>query len=421
MSSAAPLIAVLRLGDGMRRYSYGQPVRGTWSATIQVTTSNWRYNNEWWDSDRDVGAIVKTMERKGTLDAATGCSQLKVAGDGLGLHLGADDDDDRNVRVTAVVTEAGTGLQANATWSVDVQRHRLQVKVRTRGHETFKNGLPYYGSLQVSHGDGTPAAGVEVRVCAKPTHLPATSPAPVPYQKPLVGSIIQDIESQILPNQSLEPKDEELVDIIQDPEPPEPEPEPEPLEPEPLEPEPLEPEPLEPEPLEPEPEPELEPGPEPEPEPEPESEWDQEKPVGTLIESKVEVLQEVEEELFVAVHVRRPEPPLPPPRAPPAPEYCAVRQSDAHGMARFELLPNEADIIEYDIKVGPFSIVLSSNRSERNLVSSSFVDLQQQLDLSYNLIFFIRTLLNGPRVSLALAVVAELAFDDGTGHSTGER
>ena len=62
------------------RYSYGQPVKGTWAALIEVTEREIYYFR---DGRRLVGPT--TLLRNGVLDARTGCHSLKLPSDQLGI------------------------------------------------------------------------------------------------------------------------------------------------------------------------------------------------------------------------------------------------------------------------------------------------------------------------------------------------
>ena len=68
--------------------------------------------------------------------------------------------------------EQGTELEANATWSTDVQtRSGLKIDISSFSSSTFKNGVPYYGTLKIEDVEGGQSAynGTQVKICIKPT------------------------------------------------------------------------------------------------------------------------------------------------------------------------------------------------------------------------------------------------------------
>jgi len=72
-------------------------------------------------------------------------------------------------QVTATVIEQGTELEANATWSTDVKIRSFKMDMYTWSSSTFKNGLPYYGVLQMTiEGGKSSVNGTVVEICAKP-------------------------------------------------------------------------------------------------------------------------------------------------------------------------------------------------------------------------------------------------------------
>ena len=66
------------------------------------------------------------------------------------------------------VIEQGTELEDNATWSTDVKIRSLNLDMYTWSSSTFKNGLPYYGVLQMKMEGGKSVNGTLVEICAKP-------------------------------------------------------------------------------------------------------------------------------------------------------------------------------------------------------------------------------------------------------------
>lgn len=62
------------------RYSYGQPVKGTWRAEVTVTNSGRYYR---WRGRPDVQPL--SFERKGVLNEDNGCHSMKLSGEELGI------------------------------------------------------------------------------------------------------------------------------------------------------------------------------------------------------------------------------------------------------------------------------------------------------------------------------------------------
>lgn len=73
------------------------------------------------------------------------------------------------LQVVAVVTEQGTGIESNATWSTEIQQQTYNIDIGSWSSNTFKRGLPYYGKMKVTTTDNKPAEGVAVEICAYPS------------------------------------------------------------------------------------------------------------------------------------------------------------------------------------------------------------------------------------------------------------
>ncbi len=71
------------------------------------------------------------------------------------------------------MTEQGTGIEMNTTWSTEIQYQKLALDIATWSSSTFKSGLPYYGILKVTTTDNQPAPGTFVEICAQPTIIPS--------------------------------------------------------------------------------------------------------------------------------------------------------------------------------------------------------------------------------------------------------
>ena len=63
--------------------------------------------------------------------------------------------------------EQGTELEANATWITEVKIASLNLDMNTWSSSTFKDGLPYYGVLQMKTEGSKSVNGTLVKICAK--------------------------------------------------------------------------------------------------------------------------------------------------------------------------------------------------------------------------------------------------------------
>ena len=62
--------------------------------------------------------------------------------------------------------EQGTDLEANATWSTNVKTQKLVMDISSWSSSTFKNGLPYYGTMKLRMEGGNSAVnGTLVEIC----------------------------------------------------------------------------------------------------------------------------------------------------------------------------------------------------------------------------------------------------------------
>ncbi|XP_041464168.1 uncharacterized protein LOC446192 isoform X6 [Lytechinus variegatus] len=128
------------------RYTYGQPVRGSFEARITVKSTGWNFRER------------RTITRREDDTGPSGCSEFPID---LGrLELNSTDFSLWNARLSVDVdyTETSTGviLQAN---SESAQITRDALKLQFDSPNIFKPGVPYYGKIFVTHPDGSPAAG----------------------------------------------------------------------------------------------------------------------------------------------------------------------------------------------------------------------------------------------------------------------
>ena len=63
--------------------------------------------------------------------------------------------------------EQGTDLEANATWSTNVKTQKLVIDISSWSSNTFKNGLPYYGTMKMrmEGGQSSSVNGTLVEIC----------------------------------------------------------------------------------------------------------------------------------------------------------------------------------------------------------------------------------------------------------------
>lgn len=146
------------------KYSYGQPVRGNVRANIKVKSDS-RYSHRRYFM---TPMPVIDFDRTGALNGDTGCYILKLPGDQIGISTYSGSIQ-KSLQVLAVVTEQGTGIEMNSTWSTEIQRQTMSIDIATWSSSTFKSGLPYYGKVKVTTADNQPAVGTAVEICANPT------------------------------------------------------------------------------------------------------------------------------------------------------------------------------------------------------------------------------------------------------------
>lgn len=72
--------------------------------------------------------------------------------------------------MTAVVTEQGTGIEMNSTWSTTVKEKSIKIDLNSWSGTAFKNGLPFYGLTKVATADGHPLGDKMVELCAQPSY-----------------------------------------------------------------------------------------------------------------------------------------------------------------------------------------------------------------------------------------------------------
>lgn len=120
------------------------------------------------------------------------------------------------------MTEQGTDLEMNATWSTVVKRQTLTLDIASWSSRTFKNGLPYYGKIKVSTSDGQPAIGTAVEVCAQPIYDPSRSSpkrSSLPIMRPSTGEgpkhcAVRVPNDQGIVNFTLLPNEEKVLQYV---------------------------------------------------------------------------------------------------------------------------------------------------------------------------------------------------------------
>ncbi|XP_030832876.1 uncharacterized protein LOC757285 isoform X4 [Strongylocentrotus purpuratus] len=128
------------------RYTYGQPVRGSFVARITVKSTGWNFRER------------KTMTRRVEDTGPSGCNEFPV--DLSRLELNSTDFSlwDARLSVDVEYTETSTGVMLEAN-SESSQITRDALKLQFESPNIFKPGVPYYGKIFVTHPDGSPAAG----------------------------------------------------------------------------------------------------------------------------------------------------------------------------------------------------------------------------------------------------------------------
>lgn len=74
--------------------------------------------------------------------------------------------------MTATVIEQGTDLEANATWSTQVKVQKVVMDIASMSSNTFKTGLPYYGTMKMrmEGADQMAFNGTLVDICIQVTN-----------------------------------------------------------------------------------------------------------------------------------------------------------------------------------------------------------------------------------------------------------
>ncbi|XP_067663894.1 CD109 antigen-like isoform X3 [Haliotis asinina] len=132
-------------------YTYGKPVKGT--INLQAKMENyyrpWNYHGE-------EPMVKKTMTTDGESRVTLSLADMKkVFPNGL---------QNREIRVSASVTEELTGITLNGTSKVKIYQYATKLSFAPSDPKTFKPGLKYIAYLQVQQQDGRPVQTSTQRV-----------------------------------------------------------------------------------------------------------------------------------------------------------------------------------------------------------------------------------------------------------------
>ncbi|XP_022095185.1 alpha-2-macroglobulin-like isoform X2 [Acanthaster planci] len=142
------------------RYTYGQPVRGSYSADI---TTEEEYS--WWYSSSERRPVLR-FESADT--GSSGCGTIIVPGELLYLNSSEYNIWNSRLQVDVNFTEDATGVTLSETvlskpGIVTTEPLALSFKAPS----TFKPGMPFDVWISVEYPDGSPAPGIQVKVTAK--------------------------------------------------------------------------------------------------------------------------------------------------------------------------------------------------------------------------------------------------------------
>ncbi|XP_067660553.1 CD109 antigen-like [Haliotis asinina] len=125
------------------RYTYDKPVKGTLSlvAKLEKYYRPWNYHGE-------EPKVMKTLATDGESRVTLSLADIKKVFP-YGLR-------NREIRVTADVTDSLTGIALNGTTKVKVYQDATKLSFSPSDPKTFKPGLKYIAYLQVQQQDGRP-------------------------------------------------------------------------------------------------------------------------------------------------------------------------------------------------------------------------------------------------------------------------
>ncbi|KAK4316722.1 hypothetical protein Pmani_012130 [Petrolisthes manimaculis] len=124
-------------------YTFGQPVRGNLSITIDNTKSR-----------KCQTRITRNITISGCTDVEETAAKLQIV-----------DCNVYSLKVNAVVTEEGTGVEAMASTTTSIQRRLITFKTLYKD-QYMKPNLPFTLKVRASRPDNTGGVGVPVELCA---------------------------------------------------------------------------------------------------------------------------------------------------------------------------------------------------------------------------------------------------------------
>ena len=99
--------------------------------------------------------------------------------------------------------EQGTDLEANATWSTNVKTQKLVMDIASWSSNTFKNGLPYYGTMKMrleGADEQSSLNGTTVEICIQISNYNRPKRSSVDRQRP------QTMASGRIPDRMFKPE-----------------------------------------------------------------------------------------------------------------------------------------------------------------------------------------------------------------------
>ncbi|KAK4318979.1 hypothetical protein Pmani_010066 [Petrolisthes manimaculis] len=127
----------------MSSYTFGQPVKGNLSITIDNTKSR-----------KCQTRITRNITISGCTDVEETAAKLQIV-----------DCNVYSLKVNAVVTEEGTGVEAMASTTTSIQRRLITFKTLYKD-QYMKPNLPFTLKVRASRPDNTAGVGVPVELCA---------------------------------------------------------------------------------------------------------------------------------------------------------------------------------------------------------------------------------------------------------------
>lgn len=136
------------------KYTHGGKVRGALNATFHTSFPLGAY----WRAPKARRNVTQFTDL-----GADGCSTVTLNS----THIKYLNTHSADLKVTAIVTEAGTGTSQNATDALTVKYTPFQISPEGSAGTHVVGGFPYVGDFRVLGHDDKPMAGVNLSVCAR--------------------------------------------------------------------------------------------------------------------------------------------------------------------------------------------------------------------------------------------------------------